>query len=168
MECARVLAQRMDQTWQGKLNTLANLLLSYAGKSLNPHRALLQLLRITASLAKTDRRMLLTESNLATLVQLSGASDPFAERIAANPALISSLGSSATAALRRDYRAILRAAIDAERSFPAELAALRLQWSELIVEIGSLDVANELSIFEANFLQTELATASMNVAYLVA
>src|SRR5262249_20718130 len=64
MECARVFAQRMDQTWQGKLNTLANLLLSSAGKSLNPHRALLQLLRITASLAKTDRRMLLTHSNL--------------------------------------------------------------------------------------------------------
>ena len=60
--------------------------------------------------------------------------------IAANPALITSLGTSVTTALRRDYRAILRAAIDAERSFPAELAALRLQWAELIAEIGALDV----------------------------
>ena len=92
----------------------------------------------------------------------------FAEMIAANPALITSLGTSAATSLRRDYRAILRAAIDAERSFPAELAALRLQWAELIAEIGALDVSNQLSIFETNRLQTELATASMNVAYLIA
>jgi glutamate-ammonia-ligase adenylyltransferase len=82
--------------------------------------------------------------------------------------LIASLGTSAATALRRDHRAVLRAAIDAERTFPAELAAFRLQWSELIVEIGTLDVRNELSIFEANSLQTDLATASMNVAYLIA
>jgi glutamate-ammonia-ligase adenylyltransferase len=88
--------------------------------------------------------------------------------IAANPALIVSLGGSAATSLRRDYRAILRAAVDPERTFSAELAALRLQWAELIAEIGALDVANELSIFEANHLQTDLATASMNVAYLIA
>jgi glutamate-ammonia-ligase adenylyltransferase len=70
--------------------------------------------------------------------------------------------------LRRDFRAILRSAIDAERTFPAELAAFRLQWAELLVEIGTLDVADELSIFEANRLQTDLAIASMNVAYLIA
>jgi glutamate-ammonia-ligase adenylyltransferase len=82
--------------------------------------------------------------------------------------LITSLGSPCTATLRRDHRAILRAAVDAERSFPAELAALRLQWAELMVEIGAQDAANQLSIFEANHLQTDLAVASMNVAYLVA
>jgi glutamate-ammonia-ligase adenylyltransferase len=102
------------------------------------------------------------------LLQLCGTSDPFAEKIAANPVLIPVLGASAGTALRRDYRAILRTAIDAERSFPAELGALRLQWSELLVEIGALDVTNELSIFETNSLQTELAMASMNVAYLIA
>ena len=70
--------------------------------------------------------------------------------------------------MRRDYRAVLRTAIDAEHNFPAELAAFRLQWAELIAEIGALDVANEVSIFETNRLQTELAIASMNVAYLIA
>src|SRR6185503_8434412 len=168
MACARVLAPHMDKTWEGRLSPLATRLLSLAGKSLNPHRALVQLFRITSSLEKTDRRLLITETNLATLLQLSGTSDPFAEKIAANPALITTLGCSAEMALRRDYRAILRAAVDAERSFPAELAALRLQWAELIVEIAALDVCNELSIFETNSLQTELATASMNVAYLIA
>jgi glutamate-ammonia-ligase adenylyltransferase len=168
MDSARILAQRMDSKWEGKTKPLANLILSLAGKSLNPHRALLQVFRVSASLAKTDQRFVITETNLETLLQLCGVSDPFAERIAAQPALVTSLGASVTTALRRDYRAIMRTAIDAERSFPAELAALRLQWSELIVEIAALDVANELSIFEANNLQTELATASMNVAYLIA
>jgi glutamate-ammonia-ligase adenylyltransferase len=168
IDSARILAQRMDSKWEGKTKPLANLILSLAGKSLNPHRALLQVFRVSASLAKTEQRFVITETNLETLLQLCGVSDPFAERIAAQPALVASLGTSVTTALRRDYRAILRTAIDAERSFPAELAALRLQWSELIVEIAALDVANELSIFETNSLQTELATASMNVAYLIA
>ncbi|HJS23088.1 MAG TPA: hypothetical protein VJ751_01875 [Pyrinomonadaceae bacterium] len=168
IDSARILAQRMDSKWEGKTKSLANWILSLAGKSLNPHRALLQVFRVSASLAKTDQRFVITETNLETLVQLCGTSDPFAERIAANPALVASLGASATTVLRRDYRAILRTAIDAERSFPAELAAFRLQWSELIVEIGALDVSNDLSIFETNRLQTELATASMNVAYLIA
>jgi glutamate-ammonia-ligase adenylyltransferase len=167
-DCARVLTEYMGHDWSGKIKPLANRIDALADKSLNPHRALLQLFRITASLAKTDERVLITETNLETLLQLCGTSDPFAERIAANPALITSLDTTATIALRRDYRAILRAAIDAERSFPAELAAFRLQWAELIVEIAALDVENELSIFETNSLQTELATASMNVAYLIA
>ena len=167
-DCARILTERMGPNWSGKIKPLANRIISLADKSLNPHRALLQLFRIAASLAKTDQRALITETNLETLLQLCGTSDPFAERIAANPMLITVLDTSATNALRRDYRAILRAAIDAERSFPAELAAFRLQWAELIVEIASLDVENELSIFETNSLQTELATSSMNVAYLIA
>ena len=33
------------------------------------------------------------------------------------------------------------------------MTAFRLQWAELLVEIGALDVANELSIFEANRLR---------------
>src|SRR5690349_18209057 len=143
-------------------------LISLAHRSLNPHRALLQLSRITASLEKLESHFNITDANLAALVQLCGSSDSFAEMIAANPTLITSLGSPAATSLRRDYRAILRSAIDAERTFPAELATFRLQWAELIVEIGSLDVADDLSIFEANRLQTELAIASMNVAYLIA
>lgn len=165
---ARVFVAHMDHTWEGKLKSLTNLLLVHAAKSLNPHRALLQASRIAASLEKTDRQVTISEANLAALVQLCGSSDSFAEMIAANPALITSLGASATTSLRRDYRAVLRTAIGAEHNFPAELAALRLQWAELIAEIGALDVANEVSIFETNRFQTELAIASMNVAYLIA
>jgi glutamate-ammonia-ligase adenylyltransferase len=123
---------------------------------------------IAASLEKTDRRLHLTPTNLHTLMRVCGASDAFAEMIAANPALIGSLGEPAANVLHRDYRAILRAAIDAEHNFPAELAALRHKWAELIAEIGALDIAGELSIFDTNRLQTELATASLNVSYLIA
>jgi glutamate-ammonia-ligase adenylyltransferase len=166
MVSARVLATHMAE--RGAPAVLANRLLSLANKSLNPHRALAQVARIAASLEKTDRHFVISEANLAALLQLCGSSDSFAEMIAANPALITSLGTSAGTSLRRDHRAILRAAIDAEHTFPAELAALRLKWAELIAEIGSLDVSHELSISETNHLQTDLAIASMNVAYLVA
>jgi glutamate-ammonia-ligase adenylyltransferase len=168
LAAARVFALHMGHTWEGKLKSLTNRLLSFAEKSLNPHRALVQAARVSASLEKTERQVIFSETNLAALLLLCGTSDFFAEMIAANPALIQSLETSAPASLRRDYRAILRAAIDAEHNFPAELAALRLQWAGLIAEIGALDVATELSIFETNRLQTELATASMNVAYLIA
>ena len=168
ISAARIFASHMDQRGESNPRALVNQLRKLAGKSLNSHRALLQASRIAASLEKTEHRFTISESNLETLLQLCGSSDSFAEMIAANPALIVSLGPPTAATLRRDYRAILRAAVDAERSFPAELAALRLQWAELMVEIGAQDAGNALSIFEANHLQTDLAVASMNVAYLVA
>jgi len=166
MSSARVFASHMDQRWEGSSKLLANYLRKLADRSLNPHRALLQSSRIAASLEKTEGRLVISVANLETLLQLCGSSDAFAETIAANPALIVSLGSATS--FRHDYRAILRAAIDAERSFPAEMTALRLKWAELVVEIGAHDARNTLSIFEVNHLQTDLATASMNVAYLVA
>jgi glutamate-ammonia-ligase adenylyltransferase len=151
---------------QAKLNKRS--IQSLANRSLNPHRALVQASRIAASLEKTDRQLQLSEANLNSLMQLCGASDAFAEMIAANPMLITSLGAAPSSAMRHDYRAILRSAIDSEQTFSGELAALRLKWAELMVEVGALDSSNQLSIFEANRLQTELAIASLNVAYLVA
>lgn len=166
LSAARVFVAHPNEP--ASVETVGQWLLSFAAKSLNPHRALVHAARIAASLEKTDRQLHLTQTNLRTLLRVCGASDFFAEMIAANPALISSLGASVEDALRRDYRAILRAAIDAESSFPAELAALRHKWAELIAEIGALDIAGELSIFDTNRLQTELATASLNVSYLIA
>ena len=173
---ARILAShyRTDAALHGTergstgSTSLPNLLLSLARESLNSHRALVQLSRITASLEKLDQHLLISETNLEALVQLCGSSDFFADMIAANPALITSLSTSAATSMRRDYRAVLRSAIDTERTFPSELAALRLRWAELLTEIGAHDALDQLSIFEANRLQTELATASMNVAYLIA
>ena len=152
----------------GNVKSLAELLRSFASDTLNPHRALVHASRIAASLEKAERQLHLSPVNLQTLMRVCGSSDLFAEMIAANPALIGSLGASVATALRRDYRAILRAAIDAESTFPAELAAFRLKWAELIAEIGALDISGDLSIFDTNRLQTELAIASLNVSYLIA
>src|SRR6185503_4253683 len=124
MSSARVFASHMDQRWEGSPRLLANYLRKLADRSLNSHRALLQASRIAASLEKTEGRLVISEANLETLLQLCGSSDAFAETIAANPKLIVSLGPPTAASLRRDYRAILRAAVDAERSFPAEMTAL--------------------------------------------
>ena len=166
LSAARVFVLHLGET--AGVDSAARLLLLFANDSLNPHRALVHATRIAASLEKTDRRLHLSQTNLRTLLRVCGSSDFFAEMIAANPALISSLGAPAETALRRDYRAILRAAIDGESSFPAELAALRLKWAELIAEIGALDISGEVSIFDTNRLQTELAVASLNVSYLIA
>jgi [glutamine synthetase] adenylyltransferase / [glutamine synthetase]-adenylyl-L-tyrosine phosphorylase len=149
-------------------SALARTLHSAAQQSLNPHRALLQVARIAASLEKTDHPAQFSADNLKTLVHLCGSSEFFAEMIAAHPELISSLGIKAATCLRRDHRAILRSAIDAEDSFPAELAAFRLKWAEMITEIGTLNASNRITIYDTNRLQTELAVASLNVAYLIA
>ncbi len=147
---------------------LAQELQQWANVALNPHRSLVNAVRVSASLDKSTEQVELTRDDLQALMQLCGASDFFSEIIAANPTLISVLNAQPSECLRRDHRAILRAAIDAHHTFSAELAALRLKWAELLTEIGALDARNELSIFDTNRLQTELAVASVNVAYLVA
>ena len=90
--------------------------------------------------------------------------------VAANPALASSLGRTEVdqRLRRRDYRARLRSSIDAQKTFSGELSALRREWSRLLIEIGAEDAAGNLPLPVANELQTELAIASLNVAYLCA
>src|SRR4051794_10879458 len=50
-----------------------NHLLALARQSLNPHRAVLQLSRITASLEELDEHLVISEANLDALVQLCGS-----------------------------------------------------------------------------------------------
>jgi glutamate-ammonia-ligase adenylyltransferase len=147
---------------------LATTLQSTAATSLNPHRSLLHLTRIAASLEKADVELEIGPTNLDRLVQLCGASDFFSEMISANPAAIRSLAVEPADCLNRDYRSILKAAIEPGKSLAAELASFRTKWTELIVEIGVLDATSRISVFDTNRLQTELAVASLNVSYLVA
>jgi glutamate-ammonia-ligase adenylyltransferase len=148
--------------------SLVQTLVRASRESLNPHRALSIAARVAASLDKSSATEQLSEENLIALTRLCGASEFFGEMIAANPSLITSLTSRSTQAQRRDYRSVLRSCIEAENSFPNELSALRRTWSKLLVEIGVRDAAGEISVFESNRLQTELAIASINAAYFVA
>jgi len=147
--------------------SLVQLILPAVHELANPQRALMLATRVAASLDKSDAGIEFSEKNLVGLVQLCGASEFFAEIVAGNPALISLLGAPKSAR-HRDYRAQLRASIDAQKSFAAELSALRREWSRLLLEIGADDAAGNIALLESNELQTELAVASINVAYLVA
>ncbi|HEX8424320.1 MAG TPA: hypothetical protein VF634_12960, partial [Pyrinomonadaceae bacterium] len=147
---------------------VARLLHEAARDSLNRRRALSYVARVAASLDKSNTKLELSVEHLRALVRLCGASEFFGEMIASNPALIHALLTNVEAVRERDYRALLRAEIDRAGSFRDELIALRRAWAELIVEAGARDVAGELSPADSNRVQTELATASINAALLIA
>ena len=144
---------------------LVELLNDAVGRSVNPHRAALMTARVAASLDKTENPIEVTVENLLELVQLGGISEFFSEMVAGNPSLITSLHSRTK---HFDYRGHLRAAIDPETNFSAELSAFRRAWSRLLIEIGVRDANGEITLAESNSLQTELALASLNGAYLIA
>ena len=150
------------------IRSVEALLSAAALGSLNPHRAIMLTARVAASLDKSESRIQLTEGKLAAMVRLCGASELLGEMLASNPALIELLASENSRFRRRDYRALLRAAVDPEKSFSAELSALRREWSRLLIEAGAGDAAGSMSLSESNAIQTELAIASINVAYLIA
>ena len=147
------------------IEPLVELLNDAVLRSVNPHRAALMTARVAASLDKTDNLIEVTEENLLELASLCGISEFFSEMVAGNPSLITSLRSRTK---HFDYRAHLRAAIDPETNFSAELSAFRRAWSRLLIEIGVRDAKGEITLAESNSLQTELALASLNVAYVIA
>lgn len=150
------------------LESVTHLLSESARESINPQRARNLSSRIAASLEKSGGQIEFSEKNLASLLRLCGSSELFGEMVAGNPDLISSLGAGESQFHRRDYRAQLRGCIDVEKNFPAEISALRREWSKLLIEIGAHDAAREISLLQSNHLQTELAVASINAAYLIA
>jgi glutamate-ammonia-ligase adenylyltransferase len=147
---------------------LSQLLMDSADASLNSHRTLTYFTRIAASVEKYTARLEISAANIGPLALLCGSSEFFGEMLASNPSLMSSLSTNPAALLRRDFRGVLRAVIDREKTFSAELSVLRRQWSQLLLEIGMRDAAGDISVVESNRLQTELAVASLNVAYLIA
>jgi len=147
---------------------LAREMRGWAAHALNPRRALAMLARIAASLEKSGEAVELSMNALRELVRICGASELFGEMLTSAPALIPSVATDTAKVSARDHRSIMRAAVDAEAAFGAELSALRRAWTHLVVEIGARDVAGDLTPAESNALQTSLAAASINVALLVA
>ncbi|MEK6280548.1 MAG: hypothetical protein AABN95_09375 [Acidobacteriota bacterium] len=152
----------------GSMQSLAQLLSVAAHESVNPHRAIMLTARVAASLDKAESPIQLNESKLRGMVRLCGTSELFGEMLASNPALMELLATENSRIRRRDYRAQLRAAVDPQKNFSAELSALRSEWSRLLIEIGAAEPAGAISLSESNNLQSELAVASINVAYLIA
>ena len=164
----RHLLPAIDASQLPTVESVAQLLRAITHETLNPQRALLFTARAAASLDKSEGQIELSANSLAGLVRLCGSSEFFGEILASNPSLISSLGKEKTRLRARDYRSQLRASVDEQKSFSAELSALRREWSKLLVEIGAQDAAGEIDRGESNSLQTELAVASLNVALLIA
>lgn len=162
------LAVAAAATPAARAEALNRLLREALRKAISPQRTLTLIARVAASLEKSTAGKQLTVGNLAGLASLCGVSEFFGEMVAGNPALISALDSGTLRLRRRDFRAQLRASIDPEKSFSAELSTLRREWAKLLVEIGNEDVAGKLSLAASNEFQTELAVASINVAFLVA
>ena len=148
--------------------SLARLLTETAQQSANPKRALALTARVAASLTKAEDEIEFSRDGLLALASLCGSSELFGEMVAANPALLEVLSGPIRKLQQRDYRALLRACVDAEKTYAAELSAFRREWSRLLLEIGAQDAGGDISIAESNHLQTELAVASINVAYLIA
>lgn len=150
------------------VDSIALILRKEALGSLNPHRALTLAARIASSLDKSDDPIMISEGSLIALVRLCGSSEFFGEMVASNPALLTAMAAEHRKPARRDFRSLLRASITSENNFSAELSALRRTWASLLLDIGTRDASGEISIFESNRLQTDLATASINIACLVA
>jgi glutamate-ammonia-ligase adenylyltransferase len=168
---ARVFSSHLirdDGAAMSDAESLALRLRAVARDSINAQRALMLTARVAASLEKADAAIELTEDNLTNMVRLCGASEFFGEMLAGNPSLTRSLGGGLQHLKRRDYRAQLRAKVEPEKSFAAELSALRREWLRLLIEIGAADAGGEIDLLESNELQTELAVASINIAYLIA
>ena len=172
MSAARVFSSHLIAAEIGpqptNVQSLARRLREAAHKSAHAQRAQVFTARVAASLEKSEGELDLAVDNLIGLVRLCGASEFFGEMVASNPRLISSLGPERSRLRRRDYRAQLRAMVDPEKTFSAELATLRREWSKLLIEIGAEDATGRLHLLDSNELQTELAVASINVAYLIA
>lgn len=156
------------KTSADRIHGVARLIRGAASESLNPHRALTLTARVASSLDKSTDVMEISEENLAAVVRLCGASEFFGEMVAGNPSLVASLAAESRTTWRRDYRAVLRSSAESEKGFAGELSALRKAWSSLLIEIGARDAAGEISVFESNRWQTDLAVASINVASMIA
>jgi [glutamine synthetase] adenylyltransferase / [glutamine synthetase]-adenylyl-L-tyrosine phosphorylase len=139
-----------------------------ATRSLNPHRALSFTTRVASSLDKENVPETITEAEIVSLVRLCGTSEFFGEMIASRTALIHALTANPGMAQSHDYLRELRAGVTDQESLRAELDALRRTWAALLVEIGAGDAAGGLALNQVNRLLTDLAVASIDVAFEIA
>ena len=153
---------------QPPAEVVARSLRAAAREAFEPRRALTLAARVAASLDKSEAEVELSGAGLDALVRVCGASEFFGEMLAGNPALIPALTTPKPVIMGRDYRAEFRASIDRERTLRGEFAALRRAWARSLVELGARDAAGELDLRESNRRQTELASAAVNAAYLIA
>ncbi|HEY0428305.1 MAG TPA: hypothetical protein VGC76_11025 [Pyrinomonadaceae bacterium] len=122
---------------------------------------------ILSSLAKSDIAADLSEAELKILEKLSEISPHFAGMLAANPNLIEHLPDLENDFSEKSYRQLLFSAIENKNDFAHRLAALRKQWSQLLLEIVVFDVFEKITLEKARKFQTNLAEASIEAAIFI-
>lgn len=122
---------------------------------------------ILSSLEKSNLKIDLNEKTLELLEKLSKISPPFAEIVAANPALIRELPDIDGAFRERNYSEILLENVKKEQDFAHRLAVLRQIWSEFLLEIVTFDTFEQISREQAKSMQTKLAEASLEAAIFI-
>jgi len=138
------------------------------GNCANGARATSFLSRIAAAFEKDDEAKPVKAKQLATLIHLTGASEFFGEMIASRPSLIHSLPFGEQSLAPRHYEGELAEAVAGQSSFADELTALRLKWSELLIEVGARDATGAEDLTQMNRALTELARGAANAALLSA
>jgi len=150
------------------LAALTSRLRNEAARSLNSHRALSFATRVASSLDKESVPETITEMEICSLIRLCGASEFFGEMIASRTTLIHALTVNPGMTQTRDYLRELRAGVTEQESFRAELDTLRRTWAALLVEIGARDAGGGLELTQVNRWLTDLAVASIDVAFEIA
>jgi glutamate-ammonia-ligase adenylyltransferase len=153
------------------------LLVDIASRLPHPARALRNLERYLASLAKADdpaapaRVLAGGAERLDQLVRLLGSGAFFAEILVARPDLAAAIPGSLFCTVtrtREELLASLSAAVDAETSLAGRMAALRRAWYREIVAVGAHDLLGGCSLRATNREQTALAEAALEVAHGIA
>lgn len=135
--------------------------------SLNPSRTISLVTRVAGSIDKETEPPAVGEYEMRRLVRLCGVSEFFGEMIVSRPALIEVLSSDDEFPRVKDMAQLANPGLKGE-TFAAELAALRVAWSRLFVQIGAQDSANNLALTQVNELLTQLAVESINAALTIA
>lgn len=122
---------------------------------------------ILSSLGKSHLKIDLSKKTLDALEKLSTVSPPFAEIVAANPALIQKLPDLESECGDSNYSEILLEKVSGEKDFAHRLAVLRQTWSEFLLEIVTFDVFGKIPREKSKALQTQLAEASLKTAIFI-
>ena len=122
---------------------------------------------ILSSLEKSDLKIDLDEKTLETLEKLSQISPPFAEIVAANPALVRGLPKKSAEFEGKNYAGVLLAKVQKEKDFAHRLAILRQAWAAFLLEIVVFDVFEKLPLKQVKRLQTKLAEAALETAIFI-
>lgn len=100
--------------------------------------------------------------------KLIETSPRLADTFAANPWLIKNIPEDAGEFAENNFEQFLADSVRMEKGFRRQLGVLRREFSRLLLKITAFDVYGKLSLKEVKNLQTVLAEASINAAFLIA